>query len=186
MRCGVFRRRDADLWQPDIDCLIPGGRAGYGDLARDRNTTGHIDTGGRGFPAPAGGWVEQRCRRSAARQTRCALSSRLTRHKAGHPGDDDAVDPCGPVALCAHHGAARRRVNPSLLGMSKVASEDSVRRALERIPADEGASCLHGHLDDTVRPLLSEPWVLDCDTTIKPLYGHQEGPCGGSPASSGR
>jgi hypothetical protein len=23
--------------------------------------------------------------------------------------------------------------------------------------------------------LLSEPWVLDCDTTIKPLYGHQEG-----------
>ena len=66
-------------------------------------------------------------------------------------------------------------VNPSLLGMTKVASEDSVRRALERIPADEGASWLHGHLDDTVRPLLSEPWVLDCDTTIKPLYGHQEG-----------
>ena len=38
--------------------------------------------------------------------------------------------------------------------------------------ADQG---LQGHLDDTVRPLLSEPWVLDCDTTIKPLYGHQEG-----------
>ena len=24
-------------------------------------------------------------------------------------------------------------------------------------------------------PLLSEPWVLDCDTTIEPLYGRQEG-----------
>ncbi len=36
-------------------------------------------------------------------------------------------------------------------------------------------TALRGHLDDTVRPLLSEPWVLDCDTTIKPLYGHQEG-----------
>ncbi len=66
-------------------------------------------------------------------------------------------------------------VNPSLLGMGKVASEDSVRRGLERIGADEGTSWLQGHLDDTVRPLLSEPWVLDCDTTIKPLYGHQEG-----------
>ena len=66
-------------------------------------------------------------------------------------------------------------VNPSLLGMTKVASEDSVRRGLERIDAEDGASWLHGHFDDTVRPLLSEPWVLDCDATIKPLYGHQEG-----------
>lgn len=59
--------------------------------------------------------------------------------------------------------------------MRKVASEDSVRRGLERIDVAAGASWLHGHLEDTVRPLLSEPWVLDCDTTIKPLYGHQEG-----------
>ena len=66
-------------------------------------------------------------------------------------------------------------VNPALLGMGKVASEDSVRRGVERIGAEEGTSWLQGHLDDTVRPLLSEPWVLDCDTTIKPLYGHQEG-----------
>ena len=76
----------------------------------------------------------------------------------------------------AHITALRGdRVNPSLLGMSKVASEGSVRRGLERIEAEDGTSWLHGHLDDTVRPLLSEPWVLDCDTTIKPLYGHQEG-----------
>ena len=25
-----------------------------------------------------------------------------------------------------------------------------------------------------VRPLLSEPWILDMDATVKPLYGHQE------------
>ena len=66
-------------------------------------------------------------------------------------------------------------VNPALLGMDKVASEDSVRRGLERIGADEGTSWLQGHLDEVVRPLLREPWVLDCDTTIKPLYGRQEG-----------
>ena len=66
-------------------------------------------------------------------------------------------------------------VNPALLGMGKVASENSVRRGLERTGMEDGASWLHGHLDDTVRPLPSEPWVLDCDTTIKPLYGRQEG-----------
>ena len=56
-------------------------------------------------------------------------------------------------------------VNPSLLGMTRVASEDSVRRGLERIGAEDGASWLHDHLDDTVRPLLNEPWDLDCDTS---------------------
>ena len=59
--------------------------------------------------------------------------------------------------------------------MTKVASEDSLRRGLERIEAQAGASWLHGHLEDTVRPLLGEPWVLDCDTAIKPLYGYREG-----------
>jgi len=66
-------------------------------------------------------------------------------------------------------------VNPALLGMSKVVSEDSVRRGLCKIEAAAGTTWLQGHLDDTVRPLLSEPWVLDCDTTVKPLFGHQEG-----------
>ncbi len=66
-------------------------------------------------------------------------------------------------------------VNPALLGMDKVASEDSVRRGLERIGAEAGTSWLQGHLDEVVRPLLREPWVLDCDTTIKALYGRQEG-----------
>src|SRR3954470_1327524 len=26
----------------------------------------------------------------------------------------------------------------------------------------------------TYQPLLSEPWILDMDATVKPLYGHQE------------
>ncbi len=78
-------------------------------------------------------------------------------------------------------------VNPALPGMGRVASEDSVRRGLERIGAEAGASWLQGHLDDTVRPLFSEPWVLDCDTTIKPLYGHQEGAVVGcNPKKPGR
>src|SRR6187431_867499 len=66
-------------------------------------------------------------------------------------------------------------VNPPLLGMAKVVSEDAVRRALSKIEAEAGRSWLQEQLDYCTRPLLREPWILDVDTTVKPLYGHQEG-----------
>jgi len=66
-------------------------------------------------------------------------------------------------------------VNPPLLGMTQTVSEDAVRRGLDKIDEEAGESWLQGHLDYTTRPLLSEPWILDIDTTVKPLYGHQEG-----------
>jgi hypothetical protein len=66
-------------------------------------------------------------------------------------------------------------VNPPLLGMKKVVSEDAVRRGLDKIEEEAGFSWQQEHLDYCTRPLLSEPWILDADTTVKPLYGHQEG-----------
>ena len=66
-------------------------------------------------------------------------------------------------------------VNPRLLGMKKVVSEDAVRRGLAKIDEAAGLAWLQTHLDYCSSPLLSEPWVLDIDSTIKPLYGHQEG-----------
>ena len=66
-------------------------------------------------------------------------------------------------------------VNPPLLGMRRVLSEDAVRRNLGKIDEAPGLAWLQGHLDYSVAPLLDEPWVLDVDTTIKPLYGEQEG-----------
>jgi hypothetical protein len=66
-------------------------------------------------------------------------------------------------------------VNPSLLGMRKVLSEDAVRRGLAKVDEAAGLAWLQAHLDYCVRPALTEPWVLDVDSTIKPLYGHQEG-----------
>src|SRR6201987_4767534 len=66
-------------------------------------------------------------------------------------------------------------VNPPLLGMEKLVSEDAVRRGLDKIEESAGFSWLQQHLDYVTRPLLSEPWILDIDTTVKPLYGHQEG-----------
>jgi hypothetical protein len=66
-------------------------------------------------------------------------------------------------------------VNPPLLGMRKVVSEDSVRRGLATIGEAKGLPWLQNQLDYCTTPLLSEPWVLDMDSTVKTLYGHQEG-----------
>ena len=59
--------------------------------------------------------------------------------------------------------------------MTRVVSEDAVRRGLDKIEAEAGARWLTGHLDETVRPLLTEPWILDVDTTVKPLYDRVPG-----------
>jgi len=76
----------------------------------------------------------------------------------------------------AHITALRAdTVNPPLLGMSRVLSEDAIRRAFEKIEANAGVDWLREQLDYTTRPLLGEPWILDADTTVKPLYGEQEG-----------
>ncbi len=48
-------------------------------------------------------------------------------------------------------------VNPGLLGMNKVISEDALRRALTAIPEAEGVSWLDGHLNESVAPLLDAP-----------------------------
>ncbi len=76
----------------------------------------------------------------------------------------------------AHVTALRHdTVNPPLLGMSKVVSEDSMRRAFEESPSEGIESWQQQHLQGSYQPLLYEPWILDVDTTVKPLYGHQEG-----------
>jgi DDE family transposase len=66
-------------------------------------------------------------------------------------------------------------VNPPLLGMRRVLSEDSVRRSLAKIDEAKGLPWLQSHLDYCTTPLLGEPWILDMDSTVKTLYGHQEG-----------
>ncbi|MCP4284865.1 MAG: hypothetical protein GY792_10500 [Gammaproteobacteria bacterium] len=76
----------------------------------------------------------------------------------------------------AHISAVRGDgINPGLLGMSKVVSEDSVRRALAKLDEAKGVQWLERHLHHVYAPLLGEPWILDADVTVKPLYGHQEG-----------
>ena len=78
-------------------------------------------------------------------------------------------------------------VNRELLGMTKVASEDSVRRALSALEEAESERWLRRHLKASYEPLLEEPWAMDIDTTVKPLYGHREdAQVGYNPSKPGR
>lgn len=88
----------------------------------------------------------------------------------------------------AHITAIRNDgVNPGLLGMTKVVSEDSARRCLAKVEEENGSLWLQKHLAKCYLPLLGVPWILDMDTTVKPLYGHQEGAVVGyNPQKPGR
>ena len=88
----------------------------------------------------------------------------------------------------AHIAAIRADgVSADLLGMSQVVSEDTVRRALKALDETAGTQWLQGHLDASIQPYLSAPWICDVDVTIKPLYGKQEGAViGYNPKKPGR
>ena len=61
------------------------------------------------------------------------------------------------------------------LGLNKIVSEDSVRRALKAIEPQAAQTWMHQALQGSVAHALDRSWILDMDTTIKTLYGHQEG-----------
>lgn len=79
------------------------------------------------------------------------------------------------------------RVGAEMLGVTKVVSEDSVRRALQRGTPEAWDTWLAVQERAVYAPLLTEPYVLDIDNTVKPLYGHQEGAeVGYNPQKPGR
>lgn len=88
----------------------------------------------------------------------------------------------------AHITAIRHDgIHPELLGVARLVSEDAARRALARIDEASGVAWLDRHLAKTTRPLLTTPWILDLDTTVKCLYGKQEGAVVGyNPKKPGR
>jgi len=93
----------------------------------------------------------------------------------GRPNAPKRRDVLGTAMLAMLAGAKRYAhivalrgdgVLPELLGMTKVVSEDAIRRAFKAIDEKEGAAWLRAHLAFCVEPLLAEPWILDIDTTI--------------------
>lgn len=94
------------------------------------------------------------------------------------------VDVLGTAALSvlcghwryAHINAVRGdTLNPGLLGMKRTVSEDVVRRAMKRMDETSGLAWLSGELRACVEPVLSQPWIMDIDVTVKTIYGHQQG-----------
>jgi hypothetical protein len=83
-------------------------------------------------------------------------------------------------------------VAPQILGMSRIMSDESLRRALthlaptlQRCPEAERVQrevqlaksevWMEAALAESTREALKTAWILDCDTTVKLLYGHQDG-----------
>lgn len=76
----------------------------------------------------------------------------------------------------AHINAVRGDgINPQLLGMDRTVSEDAVRAGIGRIEETAGLQWLRGEIIDSIGPALHLPWILDIDTTVKCLYGRQQG-----------
>jgi hypothetical protein len=88
----------------------------------------------------------------------------------------------------AHINALRGdRVGAEVLGIARIVSEDSVRRAFTRGSPEAWDAWLTAQERAVYEPLLAEPYVLDIDNTVKPLYGHQEGAeLGYNPQKPGR
>ena len=117
----------------------------------------------------------------------------LSRTSPNAPSKRDVLGTMLLSVLAGHkryaHITALRADNvlSELIGMNKVMSEDSIRRALQAIDEIDSVAWLRRHLDYCVAPLLGEPWIMDVDTTIKPLYGRQEGALiGYNPKKPGR
>jgi hypothetical protein len=61
-----------------------------------------------------------------------------------------------------------------LLGIARLRSEDSVRRAFAKVDEVALTVWIDRQMAKTYAALLAEEWVLDIDATVKTLYGHQE------------
>lgn len=96
-------------------------------------------------------------------------------------------------------------VAPQILGMTKIISDESLRRGLAHLAPlidqkydEEELSLRHIQLEKTTKWMdealresigeaLKTPWILDIDTTVKPLYGKQNGAeIGYNPKKPGR
>ena len=84
-------------------------------------------------------------------------------------------------------------VAPQILGMTQIISDESLRRGLKhpapnignRCPEDErsrreaqstkSGAWTDAALKESIGAALDTGWILDCDATVKLLYGHQDG-----------
>jgi len=90
-----------------------------------------------------------------ASDTRAVLATVLLSILAGHHR-------YAHITAIRHDG-----IHPELLGVAQLVSEDAARRALARIEESSGVAWLDRHLATTTQPLLSTPWILNLEATVK-------------------
>ena len=75
----------------------------------------------------------------------------------------------------------------ALLGLTKVVSDESLRRGLKRCEEARLDAWLSRHERESYEPLLQYDYVMDLDNTVKCIFGHQEGAeVGYNPQKPGR
>ena len=96
-------------------------------------------------------------------------------------------------------------VAPQILAMTRIISDESLRRALKALAPSVSKNCtedeqlkrqaqldkstdwMDAALRESTYDALSTDWILDCDTTVKLLYGNQDGAeIGYNPTKPGR
>ena len=96
-------------------------------------------------------------------------------------------------------------VAPQILAMTRIISDESLRRALKALAPSVSKNCtedeqlkrqaqldkstawMDAALRESTYAALSTDWILDCDTTVKLLYGNQDGAESGyNPTKPGR
>ncbi|MEK7708588.1 MAG: transposase [Pseudomonadota bacterium] len=127
------------------------------------------------------------------------------------PNAPEVVDVLGTWLLSILDGQRRYahvaglrgdEVAPQILGMNKVISDESLRRALAHLAPNQSkygseeeraaqlaksTSWMDKALGESTQESLRTPWILDADTTVKLLYGHQAGAeIGYNPTKPGR
>ena len=119
--------------------------------------------------------------RASGLYERWITSAPLTYNSPNAPRVQDVLGTLFLAALSgmrrySHINALRADgVAPGLLGMEKIVSDDSLTRALGAMDEAAADRWLADQFDHLCAPLQTTPWILDIDTTIKPIYGHQEG-----------
>jgi hypothetical protein len=130
------------------------------------------------------------------------------------PNAPEVVDVLGTWLLSILDGQRRYahvaglrgdEVAPQILGMNKIISDESLRRALAHLAPNQPKRCsdeeraartaqlakstawMDTALSESSREALRTPWILDTDSTVKVLYGHQAGAeIGYNPTKPGR
>ena len=105
------------------------------------------------------------------------------------PNAPDVSSVVGSLLLAVLSGGNRYRhidalrgdaVLPELLGMEKIVSADSMRRAVVDLAAQkEGQAWVSDLLLETLLPVIRQgPWILDLDSTVVTVYaGLRQGVC---------